>query len=116
MTKQIYEIDGQRFATLDGFYEEIDRVLVRNVSWDRNLGAFNDILRGGFGTPDEGFAIKWRNSSLSRQRLGYEETVCVHEDWLRHCHPSSRESVLERIRQAQRRVGATLFDQLVAII
>ena len=41
-----YEIDGEHFSTLEAFYE------------GRNLDAFNDILRGGFGTPDEGFVLR----------------------------------------------------------
>ena len=47
---QTYTIDGERFSTLEEFYEEIGRVLQLG-SWGHNLDAFNDILRGGFGTP-----------------------------------------------------------------
>lgn len=70
MAKRVYEIDGERFSTLDGFYDEISRVLIPGAWWGRNLDAFNDILRGGFGTPDEGFVLRWRNADLSRERLG----------------------------------------------
>jgi hypothetical protein len=31
--------------------------------------AFNDILRGGFGTPEDGFKLVWRNSGSARQQL-----------------------------------------------
>ena len=68
--KPTYEIDGRRFATLDEFYEEISRVLIPGAKWGHNLDAFNDILRGGFGTPDGGFVLRWVNSDVSRQRLG----------------------------------------------
>ena len=57
-----YQIDGSRFATLEGFYEEVARVLIPDASWGRNLDAFNDILRGGFGTPSGGFVIDWKNT------------------------------------------------------
>ena len=60
-----YRIDGRRFSTLEGFYEEVDRVLIPGSKWGRNLEAFNDILRGGFGTPDEGFILIWESSVLS---------------------------------------------------
>jgi RNAse (barnase) inhibitor barstar len=73
--KQVYEIDGTRFSTLEEFYEEVSRVLIPGAYWGRNLDAFNDILRGGFGTREEGFVLVWKNSDLSRQRLGYPETV-----------------------------------------
>jgi RNAse (barnase) inhibitor barstar len=68
--KPIYEIDGTRFSTVEEFYDEISRVLIPDVEWGHNLDAFNDILRGGFGTPEEGFVLKWKNSALSRERLG----------------------------------------------
>ncbi len=57
-----YEIDGTNFSNLDGFYAEIGRVLIPGVYWGRNLDAFDDILRGGFGTPEEGFVLVWKNS------------------------------------------------------
>jgi RNAse (barnase) inhibitor barstar len=66
-----YRIDGKRFSTLEEFYEEISRVLFPGVSWGHNLDAFNDILRGGFGTPDEGFILIWENSETSRRNLAY---------------------------------------------
>ena len=73
--KKVYEIDGAAFATLEEFYDEISRKVIPNAAWGRNLNAFNDILRGGFGTPDGGFVIRWNNSDLPCKRLGYPETV-----------------------------------------
>ena len=70
-----YEIDGSRFSTLEEFFEEISEVLIPGVSWGHNLDAFNEILRGGFGTPEEDFRLVWKNSHLSRERLGYPETM-----------------------------------------
>ena len=66
-----YEIDGERFSSLEEFYSEIDRVMQLS-SWGHNLDAFNDVLRGGFGTPNGGFAICWKNHELSREWLGLE--------------------------------------------
>lgn len=65
-----YEIDGHRFSTLEAFYDEISRVLIPNAVWGRKLDAFDDILRGGFGTPAAGFVLRWRHAQISRQRLG----------------------------------------------
>jgi RNAse (barnase) inhibitor barstar len=75
MQKTVYQIDGNNFSTLKEFYAEISRVLIPGASWGHNLDAFNDILRGGFGTPEGGFILRWKNSKESRQRLGYAETV-----------------------------------------
>ena len=53
-SKLVYEIDGLEFHTLEEFYDVVSRVLIPNAYWGRNLDAFNDILRGGFGTPEGG--------------------------------------------------------------
>jgi RNAse (barnase) inhibitor barstar len=111
-----YEIDGARFWTLEEFYDQISRVLIPDVYWGRNLNAFNDILRGGFGTPDEGFSLVWKNSALSRQRLGYPETVRQLQIGLTRCHPTARESMTERLQAALRNEGPTVFDWLIEII
>jgi len=84
-----YEIDGARFATLAGFYEEVSRVLVPDTYWGRNLDAFNDILSSGFGTPEEGFTLRWKNHELSRQRLPEFETLV---EIIREHEPGGSES------------------------
>ena len=114
--KKVYEIDGQDFETLDGFYDAISTKLIPGAYWGRNLDAFNDILRGGFGTPPEGFVLRWKNSKLSAERLGYAETVRHLELRLKRCHPENRSRVLEDLRRAQARQGPTVFDWLVEII
>jgi RNAse (barnase) inhibitor barstar len=72
-----YEIDGRDFSTLDGFYDEISRVLIPGAFWGRNLDAFDDVLYGGFGTPDERFALIWKNHELSRDVLGQDFVVLM---------------------------------------
>jgi RNAse (barnase) inhibitor barstar len=115
MTKHVYVIDGARFGTLEEFFDEIGTVL-GTAPWGRNLDAFNDILRGGFGTPEEGFTIRWCNANLSRDRLGYSETVRQLERRLHQCHPSNREHVAAQLAEARQGIGATVFDWLVEII
>ncbi len=52
LMKPTFEIDGSEFASLVEFYDLITaRVLKENLG--RNLDAFNDILSGGFGTPEQ---------------------------------------------------------------
>ena len=108
-----YEIDGEHFSTLEAFYDEISRVVVPGASWGRNLDAFNDILRGGFGTPDEGFVLRWKNHDVSRQRLAYPETVRQLENRLERCHPTNRASVRDALDRARAGQGPTVFDWLV---
>ncbi|MEP0505874.1 MAG: barstar family protein [Paracoccaceae bacterium] len=113
---ETYRIDGERFSTLEEFYEEISSVLIPNVEWGHNLDALNDILRGGFGTLDEGFILIWENSEVSKRRLGYPETVRMLERQLERCHPTARRSMKNKLRDAQNTKGATIFDWLVEII
>ncbi|MDQ3009294.1 MAG: barstar family protein [Acidobacteriota bacterium] len=114
--KKMYEIDGSHFSTLEGFYDEISRVLIPEEYWGCNLDAFNDILRGGFGTPEEGFILQWKNSTISRQQLGYPETIRQLTLRLEHCHPSNKLYVQSDLEQAKKEQGATVFDWLVEII
>lgn len=115
-TRKEYTIDGNNFSTLAEFYDVVSLVLIPNAQWGRNLNAFNDILRGGFGTPDNGFRIRWINSHKSRQRLGYEETVRQLEQRLLQCHSANRPSVLAQHEDAKNGIGPTVFDWLVEII
>jgi RNAse (barnase) inhibitor barstar len=110
-----YEIDGERFSTLEEFYGEIDRAMLLSP-WGHNLDAFNDILRGGFGTPDGGFTIRWKNHELSKERLGYPETVRQLKLRLARCHPSNRDIVSEYLRDAEQGRDQTVFDWLLKII
>lgn len=109
-------IDGTAFSTLEEFFEEVSRVLIPGVYWGRNLDAFNDILRGGFGTPDDGFTLRWRDHEESRRRLGYPETVRQLEIRLNRCHPSSRERVRADLAEAIAGTGPTVFDWVIEII
>lgn len=108
-------IDGAHFSDLDGFTGEFSRLLV-NYTWRGNLDAFNDLLRGGFGTPENGWVLRWLNSELSRSALGYEATTQRLERVLLTCHPSHRLNIESRIRRARRGQGPTLFDEIVDII
>lgn len=114
--KPVYEIDGSRFGILEGFFDEISRVLVPDAHWGRTLDAFNDILRGGFGTPDGGFTLRWTDSALSRERLSYPETARQIELRLQKCHPANRERVQQYLDDARKGTGTTVFDWLLEII
>ena len=116
MPKREYIIDGANFSTLEEFWEEIDNKLMLTEYWGKNLDAFNDVVRGGFGTPDEGFVLIWKNSDLSREKLGYSETLRQLQIRLLECHPVNREVVKMEIEQAKRNEGKTVFDWLLRCI
>lgn len=108
-------IDGDRFDDLAGFFDEASRSLA-TAPWGRNLDAFNDILRGGFGTHEGGFVIRWVHSERSAERLGWSETIRYIERKLATCHPLNVASVQADLEAAQRGEGQTLFEILVEII
>src|SRR5215470_3679525 len=108
-------VDGARFSDFDGFAREFSR-LIEDHTWRGNLDAFNDLLRGGFGTPENGWVLRWLNSELSRSALGYEATIQRLQQLLLTCHPSNRSNIEDRIRRARCRQGPTLFDEIVEII
>ena len=110
-----FTLDGASFDDLAGFFRVVGETL-GTQGWGKNLDAFNDILRGGFGTPDEGFVLKWDSSAVSAQRLGWEETIRWLERALTTCHPDNVQNVRDRLAAAQRHEGETLFDIIVEII
>jgi hypothetical protein len=113
--RPVLTIDGARFSDFDGFTREFSRLL-RDHTWRGNLDAFDDILGGGFGTPDNGWVLRWLNSELSRSALGYEATVRRRQQLLLTCHPSNRSAIQAEIVNAERAEGPTLFDEIVGII
>jgi Barstar (barnase inhibitor) len=110
-----FVLDGTSFDDLAGFFTAITRTL-GVTGWGRNLDAFNDILRGGFGTPEEGFILRWAGSAISAQRLGWPETIRFIESKLTTCHPANIPSVEADLAAAQRGQGQTLFDIITSII
>lgn len=111
-----YVLDGSRVTSLETFYDQVSERLIPGANWGRNLDAFNDILRGGFGTPEGGFVLRWTHSSISRENLSHPETVRQLEKQLERCHPSNREFVRADLIRAQKGQGDTVFDWLVGII
>lgn len=116
VSKRVYEIDGAEFSSIEDFYDQISRKLIPNTSWGRNLNAFNDILRGGFGTPRGGFILQWKNSQISKERLGYDETVRQLRARLLRCPSENRSRVAQELADAEKHEGETVFDWLVQII
>jgi RNAse (barnase) inhibitor barstar len=112
----IYEINGRSFSTLEEFYAEVSRSVIPGAEWGHNLDAFNDILRGGFGTPESGFTLRWLEHVVSKERLGYPETIHQLEMRLSRCHPTNRPQVAQELERARAGQGPTVFDWLVELI
>lgn len=74
----VLTIDGTRFDDFAGFAREFS-ALLDNHTWHGHPDAFNDILSGGFGTPEDGYVLRWLASQRSRELLGaqFEEVVAT---------------------------------------
>jgi len=114
--KTEYVLDGNAFSTLEEFSRHFSERVLGGYDWPGNLDAFNDILRGGFGTPEGGFVLVWLNHELSRARLGHAETANRLEGIRQTCHPANVGRVDTELAEARRGLGPTLFDLLCEII
>lgn len=114
------EIDGNSFSNMIEFYDEIEKKFTKDLKWKigRNLNAFNDVLRGGFGVHEYGEVIEvnWTNSERSKTNLGSKETIKYFEKVLESCHPSNRKKVAEELELARVGKGDMLFEILIGII
>jgi hypothetical protein len=108
-------LDGLSFDDLAGFFAAKSRTLGL-TSWGMNLDAFNDVLRGGFGTPDGGFILRWVRSDVSAGRLGWPETIRYVEKKLTTCHPCSIPLAQAHLEAACRHEGQTLFQIITGIV
>jgi hypothetical protein len=114
--KRRYILDGRACSTLEEFAAHFSSVVLEDYQWRGNLDAFNDILRGGFGTPEQGFVLVWRDHALSKQRLGHAEMTRRLESLLQTCHPSNIPHFQVELADARAGQGPTLFDLLTEII
>ncbi|MCW1407685.1 barstar family protein [Rhizobium johnstonii] len=114
--KKKFHIDGKKIRDLDSFFRELARQLFPDIpDWNYNFDGLDDMLGGGFGTPENGCVLFWDNHQLSRARLGHEETARVLEKRLKRSHSSARNEIMKQIRMAKRREGPTIFDDIVEI-
>lgn len=113
-------LDGNAFDSLDSFFDEVERKLARGLDFQfgRNLNAFVDVLRGGFGVHDyeEPLKLIWLNSEKSRMDLGWDETVRSWELAFADCNPVNRDYFLKKLDAAKRKEGTTLFEDIVGMI
>ena len=118
--KKTIVIEGKKISSLSSFYDEIENKFTRNLgcSIGRNLDAFNDVLRGGFGVHEYEEPIKliWLDSKENKINLGWDETIKYLSSKLKTCHPSNIESIKSDLELAKQHAGETLFELIIVII
>jgi RNAse (barnase) inhibitor barstar len=73
MERKTFIFNGDNFSSLGEFYTEAEKLLTKDFKgFGRNLDAFNDVLRGGFGSfeYEEPITIIWLNTNKSKKDLG----------------------------------------------
>ena len=94
-------LDGNNFTDMEGFYNEINKLLTKNLHWKtgHNLNAFNDLLRGGFGVHEynEPITIRWINFNKSKEALG-DKMVLILLEIMLDCDDSDHDVKVEIVR------------------
>ena len=113
-----YIIDGNEFNNMDEFYKFVDKTFSDGEEPCRNLDAFTDYLRGGFGKHkyNEPIKITWVNNEKSKNDLGYPETIKILRKRLEKCHPSNINNIQQKIELAEKKEGKTIYDEIIECI
>jgi len=117
--KKVY-LDSEMINNLDSFYDEVARKLAGSLGNDfgRNLDAFNDVLRGGFGIHEYGESLELiiQDHIKLITVLGWEQTINYISQKLLHCHPSNLENIKNDLELAKKHQGKTLWEIILEII
>ena|SRR5690349_18514768 len=112
-------LDANQFSNLTEFYDEVEAKLTKGLDWKigRNLNAYNDVLRGGFGFHryEEKITVHWKNSEKSKKDFGVKETIRVLKASLKTCHSSHTPFIKKHIERLKAGKGKTLFDDIIKI-
>ena len=68
---RVYIIDGGVVETVEDFYNEIEKKIIPQRRWPRDLTGFDDVLGGDYGTPDGGFVLRITEADAMEARLGH---------------------------------------------
>jgi len=112
-------INGGYFSDLEGFYEEISTVFMKDTDWKvGTLDGFDDILYGGFGVFEnkEKLEIVWKESQKSKKDLGFDLTKEFYENKIRQGKPFNVKLIQGKLDELIEGKGQTLFDILIEII
>ena len=109
----VIEMDGTRIVDLPSFFRVIGEAINGpNGYFGENMHALSDCLRGGMGSPDELWSLRWKNSEASRRALGYEETARRYREWQKTQWLPERDAWIQDAEQGR---GETLFDTILRI-
>ncbi|SEW07392.1 hypothetical protein SAMN05421841_0905 [Chryseobacterium wanjuense] len=109
--KKMTVINGSHFSNLEGFYEEVSTVFMKDADWKvGTLDGFNDVL---YGIETD---ITWKNSQKSKEDLGFNVTKEFYENKIRQGKPFNVQLIQQKLDKMIDGNGQTLFEILIEII
>ena len=119
MNKKTIIINAGNFSDLAGFYEEMNKLFMKDSDWKmgQSLDALNDILYGGFGVynPGEQVVVLWNGFSKSKKDLGTEATIQHYQMKIEKGYPYNVNLFQEKLLEIKTGDGPTLFDIIIEI-
>jgi len=109
--KKMTVINGSHFSNLEGFYEEVSQLFMKDENWKvGTLDGFNDIL---YGIETD---ITWMNSQKSKEDLGFALTQEFYENKIKQGKPFNVKLIQQKLDELIDGNGQTLFEILIEII
>ncbi|UQB69487.1 ribonuclease inhibitor [Epilithonimonas zeae] len=109
--KKMTVINGSHFSNMEGFYEEVSQLFMKDEDWKvGTLDGFDDVLYGFRGE------IIWKNSQKSREDLGFDSTKEFYENKIQIGKPFNVELIQQKLDELIDGKGQTLFEILIEII
>lgn len=112
-------IDGNSISNISDFYNEINRLLMKNEDWQlgESLDALDDALYGGYGELigiDSPHFI-WSNSENSRAALGIDVTRAYYLNKINQPEYFNVKLFQEKLKKLEEGTGETYFEILLDI-
>lgn len=113
-------IEGSRIHDIAGFYQEINRIFMKDEDWQlgQTLDGFNDLLYGGFGLlkSEEPVTLIWKDFALSKAALGFEVTRQYYLSKIAPDSPFDKPYFRRQLADLEAGHGKTYFDIIMEII
>lgn len=116
MEKAHYVVDGKTFETLEGFFDVMSRHLAVSTESAKTLEEFEMMLEREFTDANNGMVLVWKNHHLSKESLGFEETLRSLEKKLKACHHSDVLTLRKELARTKKGNGVLLFDAIITLL
>lgn len=112
--QRVLRIDGRSIDDIPSFYDEINRVFMRDEDWKLgpSLDALDDLLYGGYGSvpSDESVEIIWVDHAHTRDALGLDATRAHYTAKLAAPETFRADAVQRMLDDVNSGTGKTYFE------